>query len=101
MSLTIKTDSKYKPFVYRSEVPAKILAGQFNHLSEDDASDGFFCYRGAWYHLSAFMRSDSADAFTEGGKGAWDGYAADSYFSGVLIRVSRDGETYCVGTYLS
>lgn len=29
----------------------------------------------------------------------WDGYASDSYFSGVLIKLSRDGEEYMVGTY--
>lgn len=32
---------------------------------------------------------------------AWHGYHGDSYFSGVLIRLSDDGERYQVATYFS
>ena len=27
------------------------------------------------------------------------GYYSDSYFSGVVVKISRDGERYRVGTY--
>ena len=74
MSTTIITDHKWKSFVYRSDVPAKILAGQFDYLSEDDATDGFFRYRRNWYHLSDFMRSESTDPVMS----SFDGIAADS-----------------------
>lgn len=95
MLVTIKTNHHWRQFVYRSDVPADVLSSQFDHLSEDDGSDGFFCYRGHWYHTSDFMRA------TGGELTSWDGYASDSYFSGVVIKLSRDGESYRVGTYLS
>ena len=31
----------------------------------------------------------------------WDGSAADGFSSGVLIKVSPDGEQYKIGTYRS
>lgn len=93
--VTIKTNRQWRDFVYRHDVPAKILADQFDHLSEDDSLDGFFCYRGHWYHTSDFMHVD-AKTFP-----GWDGYHGDSYFSGVLIKIDSDGERYRVGTYFS
>lgn len=96
MGMTIKTNRNWRLFVYRSDVPAKVLHDQFSHLSEDDASDGFFQYRGHWYHLSDFMRIDGAPELA-----GWDGYATYSAFSGVLIETSKDGERYRVGRYYS
>lgn len=96
MALTFKTNHAYRFFVYRSDVPAKVLADQFDHLAEDDALDGFFCYRGRWYHLSDFMRFDHNEDLAD-----WDGYAADSMFSGVVIKLSDDCERYKVATYFS
>lgn len=94
--MEVKTDNKWKSFKYRNEVPAKVLKSEFDYLSEDD-SDGFFQYRGVWYHLSGFMRVNSNSPFPK----PWIGYAGDSFFSGVLIQVSDDGEQYRVGTYFS
>ena len=96
MTLTIKTNNAWRDLTYRSDVPAAILVSQFDYLSEDDASDGFFCYLGHWYHTSDFMRVER----NEGLKG-WDGYSSDSYFSGVVIKLSSDGERVKVGTYFS
>jgi hypothetical protein len=93
------TNGQWRDFVYRSDVPAKILSQQFDHLEEENSFDGFFCYRGHWYHLSDFMRSET-NMFGDAPFKV-DGYASDSYFSGVVIRISRDGEQYKVATYLS
>lgn len=89
--MKIKTDHKFKPLRYRYEVPARVLASYFDWT---DADDGFFCYRGTWYHISQFERAPEPLA-------PWDGYHGDSYFSGVVIKLSRDGEDYMVGTYIS
>ena len=94
--LTIKTNNQWRDFVYRDDVPAAVLADQFSHLSEDDGSDGFFCYRGHWYHTTDFMNCSGNKDLV-----AWDGYASDSYFSGVLIKISRDGDAVQVATYFS
>jgi hypothetical protein len=91
--LTIKTNHQFRDFTYRYDVPASVLADQFDHLSEDDVSDSFVQYRGHWYHTSDFIRTH--DSFP----GKWDGYTSDSFFSGVLIRLSRDGERCQLATY--
>ena len=102
MTLEIRTNRHWRNFLYRNEVPAAVLADRFDWLSEDDGYDGFFQYRGWWYHTSEFMacppvvkdNPDDAMAY-------WDGYHGDSYFSGVVIKISRDGEQYQIGTYMS
>lgn len=90
--LHISTDNKWHDFRYRNEVPDKVLASQFDHLS--DAVDGFLKYRGHWYHLSDFMASSI-------GFPNWDAYHPDSFYSGVFIKVSTDGEQYRIGTYIT
>ena len=96
--LTIKTDNKWKPFRYRYEVPPSVLEDDFDYLDEDEGFDHFFEYRGNWYHLSDFMIIER-NAPREMRK--WDGYLNDTFFSGVVIKVSPDGEEYMVGTFMS
>lgn len=97
--MTIKTNRHWRAFCYRNEVPAEILANQFDWLDpEDGGLDGFFKYRGWWYHTSEFM---AVRGLTEAPMCDWDGYHGDSYFSGIVVRFSRDGEQYMVGTYMS
>lgn len=86
-TLTITSDHKWKQFKCRHEVPKAILTGQFDYLDED--ADGFINYRGHWYHTSCFM---------SGGPEGWHGYHGDSYYSGVVIKLSQDGEEYMIGT---
>lgn len=33
----VKTNNQWRDFVYRADVPAKVLAGQFSHLDIDDS----------------------------------------------------------------
>jgi hypothetical protein len=96
-SVTIKTNHAYRNLVYRADVPEAVLTSQFDYQDPEETLDGFFQYRGQWYHLDGFMRVvEGNDALS-----AWDGYASDSAFSGVLIKLSRDGERVMVGTYYS
>ncbi len=94
MSVTIKTNKQSRDFLYWNQIPAKVLADQFDHLKEDENFDGFIKYRGNYYHETDFMRAH--EAF----KG-WDGYLSDSYFSGIVLRIAQDGESYKIGTYYS
>ena len=96
MALTITTDNRWKYFKNRYEVPESVLASQFDYQDPEDVIDGFFEYRNTWYHVDQFMRLSAGS-----GMGDWDGAAGDSYFSGVLIKLSSDGEQYKVGTYTS
>jgi hypothetical protein len=92
--LTITTNRRWRNFADRSEVPAKVLADQFSHLSEEDSFSDFFRYRGHWYHTSDFMAASGPLA-------GWHGYHGDSFYSGVVIRIDPHGEQYMVGTYLA
>jgi hypothetical protein len=95
MGLTIRTNSHWRQFVYRYDVPKNVLANQFG-WQDPEIVDGFFCYRRVWYHLDQFMHCEpSGDLATLG----WQGFAGDSVFSGVAIRVSNDGEVYQVAHY--
>ena len=73
---------RFRPRCLRASSPI------WTRTTTDSSSKGY------WYHTSDFMRIPHGSDF----KG-WDGYASDSYFSGVLIKLSRDGEEYMVGTY--
>jgi len=99
MPVTVKTDDKWRYLSDRVDVPADILAKQFDYLDGNTAGlDGFFRYRNYWYHIGDFT------AFTgdvEPSLRGWHGYSGDSYFSGVLIKLSKDGEQIKVGTYFS
>jgi hypothetical protein len=96
MALTIKTNHQWRNLAYRNEVPAKILADQFDYQNADEVLDGFFQYRGHWYHLDGFMQCEANGDLKD-----WHGYAGDSYFSGVLIKLSSDGEQVICATYFS
>lgn len=55
--------------------------------------DGIYMrYRGWVYSLDEFMNLGVPDG--------WHGVHSDSFFSGVLIRVSDDGEMYQIATYI-
>ena len=96
MKLEIITDNKWKNFKYGYEVPDSVLNDHFDYLSEDEKIDGFIQYRSIWYHISEFMRIENNPALN-----GWQGYSSDSFFSGVLINISDDGERYQIGTYIS
>lgn len=98
--MTTITDHKWKPLLSRWDVPAAVLADQFDYQDAESVSDGFFCYRRTWYHLGQFMRTEGWGTHTAEYLG-WDGFAADSFFSGVAIALSPDGEEYKVATILS
>ena len=66
---------------------------------EDSAS--FFRYKGRLYDLGDAARiwpkERPSDSFLEG----WDGYYGESYFSGVLVRYTKDFDQVIVGRYCS
>jgi hypothetical protein len=101
MPVTIKTNHQWRDLTYRSDVPAEILASEFDYQDAEEVLDGFFHYRGHWYHLDQFMAVDYHSGQNMFADGQWDGYTGDSFFSGVVIRLSRDGEQIKIGRYYS
>jgi hypothetical protein len=64
---------------------------------ESGDSEIAFNYRGRRYFLGEFsaISPQAPDWMDE-----FDGYAADSFFSGVLIKIGSDGETVRAFTYI-
>lgn len=90
----IYSNYQWREFMYRDEVPQSVLDDEFSY-HDDDVTDGYFRYKGVWYHLDMFMRGDPT------GDGYWDGAHGDSFFSGVVIKLSDDGDAFQVGTYIA
>lgn len=95
--MEIITNNQWRDFLYGYEIPETVLQSDFDYLDDDETTDGFIKYRGCYYHLSEFMRLTD----NTGIPGDWSGYLSDSAFSGVLVRVSRDGEQYQIATFIS
>lgn len=98
--MKIISDKKWHNFLYGYEVPKKIINSFFDYLSADEIDSGSFLkYKDRYYYMGEFQTTSglSTDAFMKN----WDGYASDSFFSGVLIKISQDGEQYKIGRYIS
>ena len=99
--MKIHTNKNWRYFKYQNEVPEDVMKDTFDWMNDspyhnlDDYTDGFIHYKDNWYNLDDFMPCDQSIF-----KG-WDGYIADSFFSGILIKLSEDGEQYQIGLYLS
>lgn len=106
------TPTELSEFSYLIDIPDNATNEQIESAWCDSGAE-FFRYRGQVYDLSEFsriiptgstrfhpMECDSADLQ------GWDGYASDSYFSGIVVKYPRDefgiveGKVI-VGTYLS
>ncbi len=94
--MRIITDHKWKNFKYKDEVPQKLVK-EYDWLSEDERFDGWIWYRKRLYHIDDFMKFTDQSPFSK----PWHGYLSDSFFSGILIEISEDGEMYRIGTYIS
>jgi len=89
--MEIITNNQERHFLYGYEVPEEVLNDEYDHLSDDEKTHGFIYYKGRYYHTSDFQQSHMTE---------WDGVVFDSYFSGVAIKLSDDGETYKIATIL-
>jgi hypothetical protein len=111
--VTIKTNHVPRDIIFAHELTERERE-QFDYLDWPAIDEGrdsaeFFRYRGYLYNISDFQRVSGLGSFLDG----WDGYAPDSFFSGVLIRwpvaepanryhgTQYDYERIIVGTYYS
>ena len=91
MSKTIvRTNNHWNDFKYYYEVPQKVLDDQFDWMENPDEYT-FLKYKNFWYSLSDFVRWENPDF-------DYDGILPDSFFSGIVIKLSPDGEQYKIGT---
>lgn len=83
--MQIHTNNIPREVVYWHEL-TNVERAEFDYLDREGQSDTtFFRYKGNVYDLGEFMRAP-ADANFNG----WDGYANDSFFSGVVVKYARD-----------
>lgn len=91
-TLRIRTNGRKRPLLSVQELPAKFQA-DFAYLSVTDVDPRIVLYKGNYYDVLDAMRPSCACP-------GWDGYQADSYFSGVLFRLVDDDYVVC-GEYFS
>lgn len=90
--MKITTNNHCRMFLYRNEVPEKILQSEFDWIDESDI-DYFFKYRGSYYHLSEFQILTKTDPdFVE-----WDAIHVTSAWDAIVIKVSECQELYKIG----
>jgi len=110
MRLELTTNNHERQFVTGHRVPMNVLKWQFDYLTAEEQSFGnFLRYKGHWYHVSDFTGLGSlfmagierSTGSTEASPfDSWHGRTSDSAWSGVVIRISEDGDTYQIGTYI-
>lgn len=89
--MEITSNKHWRQFKYAHEVPAETLEW-YDWLDENEKVDGWFNYRGHWYHISDVMRS-SIDG--------WQGHIGETFFSAIVVNISDDGEEYQIGLALA
>jgi hypothetical protein len=101
MAVTIKSDKKWHTFKYGYELPKKYRK-EFDYLIDEEyETRSFAYYRRNYYDINEFQRMPKIQNEDGSEFAKWDGYMQDSYFSGILIKVSSDGERYKIGMFYS
>jgi hypothetical protein len=99
----VTSNRNWRVFLDRFQVPKSVLepGGDLDWANDES---GFFKYRGTWYHTSQFQRVCETSLGTDprlDGFAGWDGFAGDSYFSGVVLKLDpNEPDRYQVGTYI-
>jgi len=91
----IITNNKPRFMTDYLDLPQEQQDDYFILHGEDAFEQSYIQYKGIWYCLGDFVRTD------ENFPSCWAGYSSDSFFSGVLIRFSHDEDFVVMGTYLS
>lgn len=92
MALEIITNNRPRELISWADLTRRERES-FDYLDTEQKREtaDFFRYRGAVYDAAEFLTAP-ADF------GKWDGYHADSAFSGILLKYDRNGR-YIVGRY--
>jgi len=98
--MEIKTNNHSRPLFDAFEL-SDSERKEFDYIPWDQVDDGsfnagFFRYKGRLYDTDQFLVLEKGGELFEAG---WHGYAHDTAFSGVVIKLSSDGESVIVGTY--
>lgn len=95
MLLKVSTNHQYRDLITWGSLTDEEKK-EFDYLKDEQEQYAaqFFRYRGSVYCLDGFVTTQNTDL-----KDKWDGIAHETFFSGVLVRISRTGEHVKVGSY--
>lgn len=94
--MLVTSNFQYCDILFSHDIPPSVLDNEFDyHSPEDRVGALFFEYKGDYYCLDQFMKTDDKKMKDRG----WDGYHTDSYFSGVLVRLDLENDKVKVATY--
>lgn len=96
--IKVITNNHWREHIYGFQLPDDVRK-EFDYL-EDIEEKLFIHYKGKYY-LDEFMRIDDVMTLYSPEFKGWHGYMPDSFFSGLLIRYSKDCEQYQIATYFS
>jgi hypothetical protein len=96
--MIITTNNHPREWMYRSDVPDKVLADRFDWLDPDNEY-GFTKYQGTWYHVSEFMRFGYPQSGVN--EYGYHAYLNDSMSSGILIKLIDQDDTFIIASYRS
>lgn len=97
--MKIRTNNQPRRILYGCEL-TESERQEFDYIEDIDFADCFVRYKGRVYDLGEFARITKVVAPHPQREGweNWDGYASDSFFSGVLVRYV-DSDSVVVATY--
>ncbi len=94
----VKIISNYHdlPFLSGHDLPQS-AKDDMDYMNQEELDNGqFLKYEGNYYSLGDFIMIYNKEPFKN-----WSGYASQTALSGVLIKVSDDGESYKIASYCS
>lgn len=95
-SIKIITNNQKRHIIYGFEMP-KGQRKNFDYLSNGEYIDrAFVQYLGHYYDISEFISVNTNNDLKD-----WDAYSADTYFSGVVIKLCDDDDSVIMGRYYS
>ena len=95
--MKITTDHKWKPFTCFGDIPKKDQKDHVGNYNCDDPSElSFIIYHGSVYSIDDFLWIPENSSLATLG---YHGYLGESYFSGVLIKLSDCGDLYQIASY--
>jgi len=107
--MKIVSNHQYRYFLSGYELPEKIRKSEFDYINDGAfAEENFMKYKGEYYCMNDFVRivkpnGDSGFAHIDyaGDLKGWNGIFSETYFSGLVIKISDYGDAYKIGRYCS
>jgi len=99
MALSIYTNNQPRHTVCGYELTEEERK-EFDYYTPDMLDTAtFFRYKKMVYDLGEFMWCN-LNGQDQPSWARWDGYLSDTYFSGILVRICRDGDSVVVARYM-